>query len=62
MVEKQQRVAEPSKVVLAKYGISGVKYACDLNGYYGGRPRLPLLALNNEQQVEVGRAIAEVRN
>jgi dihydrodipicolinate synthase/N-acetylneuraminate lyase len=62
IVEKQRRVAEPSKVVLTKYGISGVKYACDLNGYYGGRPRLPLLALNNEQQVEVGRAIAEVRN
>jgi dihydrodipicolinate synthase/N-acetylneuraminate lyase len=61
-VEKQRRVVEPSKVVLAKYGISGVKYACDLNGYYGGRPRLPLLALNNEQQAEVGRAIAELRN
>jgi len=62
MVEKQQRVAEPSKVVLAKYGISGVKYACDLNGYYGGRPRLPLLALNNEQQAEVGRAVVGLRN
>jgi 4-hydroxy-2-oxoglutarate aldolase len=62
MVEKQRRVVEPSKVVLAKYGVSGIKYACDLNGFYGGRPRLPLLALNNEQQTEVGRVIAGLRN
>ena len=62
MVEKQQRLVEPSKVVLAKYGVSGIKYACDLNGFYGGRPRLPLLALNDEQQAEVGRVIAGLRN
>ena len=59
---KQQRVVEPSAVVLAKFGISGIKHACDLNGYYGGRPRLPLLALNAEQQSEVARAIADLRN
>lgn len=59
---KQQRVAEASAVVLAKYGIPGIKHACDLNGYYGGRPRLPLLALNVEQQAEVGRVMADLRN
>lgn len=59
---KQQRVIEPSAVVLAKFGISGIKHACDLNGYYGGRPRLPLLPLNAEQQSEVTRAIADLRN
>lgn len=62
MANKQQRVVEPSAVVLAKYGVSGIKHACDLNGYYGGRPRLPLLALNAEQQAEVGRAVADLRN
>ena len=59
---KQQRVAEASAVVLAKYGIPGIKHACDLNGYYGGRPRLPLLALNAEQQAEVARVMADLRN
>lgn len=59
---KQQRVVEPSAVVLAKFGVPGIKHACDLNGYYGGRPRLPLLALNAEQQAEVAHAIADIRN
>lgn len=59
---KQQRVIEPSKIVLAKYGVPGIKYACDLNGYYGGRPRLPLLPLNAEQQAEVANAMRDVRN
>lgn len=59
---KQQRVVEPSAVVLVKFGVPGIKHACDLNGYYGGRPRLPLLALNAEQQSEVARAIADLRN
>jgi dihydrodipicolinate synthase/N-acetylneuraminate lyase len=59
---KQQRVIEPSSAVLAKFGVPGIKHACDLNGYYGGRPRLPLLALNAAQQQEVAHAIADLRN
>lgn len=59
---KQQRMVEPSKVALAKYGVPGIKHACDLNGYYGGRPRLPLIALNAEQQAEVAAAMGDVRN
>ena len=26
-------------------GVAGIKFGCDLNGYFGGRPRLPLLPL-----------------
>jgi dihydrodipicolinate synthase/N-acetylneuraminate lyase len=59
---KQQRVVEPSQIVLAKYGIPGIKHACDLNGYYGGRPRLPLLPLAAGQEAEVARALADLRN
>lgn len=59
---KQQRVTEASVVVLGKFGIPGVKHACDLNGYYGGRPRIPLLPLNAEQQAEVARIMADLRN
>jgi 4-hydroxy-2-oxoglutarate aldolase len=59
---KQQRVVEASTVVLGKFGIPGVKHACDLNGYYGGRPRLPLLPLDAAQQAEVARIMADLRN
>ncbi|MBV8671791.1 MAG: dihydrodipicolinate synthase family protein [Acidobacteriaceae bacterium] len=60
--EKQQRVIEASRIVGNKLGIPGIKYACDLNGYYGGRPRIPLLPLGAEQQGEVDRAMADLRN
>lgn len=59
---KQQRLVEASKVVLMKYGVPGIKYACDLNGYYGGRPRLPLVPLNADEQAEVAKAMADLRN
>jgi 4-hydroxy-2-oxoglutarate aldolase len=60
--DKQQRVVEASRIVLAKFGVPGIKHACDLNGYYGGRPRLPLLPLNAEQQAEVARTMSDLRN
>ncbi len=59
---KQQRVVDASINVLVKYGIPGVKHACDLNGYYGGRSRLPLISLNAVQQAEVARIMADLRN
>jgi 4-hydroxy-2-oxoglutarate aldolase len=60
--EKQERVIEASKVVGSRLGIPGIKHACDLNGYYGGRPRIPLLPLNSEQQAEVTQVMADLRN
>lgn len=59
---KQQRVVEASINVLGKLGIPGIKHACDLNGYYGGRPRLPLLPLDATHQGEVARIMADLRN
>ncbi|HUY82692.1 MAG TPA: dihydrodipicolinate synthase family protein [Acidobacteriaceae bacterium] len=59
---KQQRLVEASEAVLAKFGVPGIKHACDLNGYYGGRPRLPLVSLNAGEQAEVARAMADLRN
>lgn len=60
--EKQQRLVEATKIVGAKYGVPGIKHACDINGYYGGRPRIPLLPLNADQQAEVANAIADVKH
>jgi len=49
----QNRIARAAQLVTVKYGVPGLKYAMDLNGYYGGIPRLPLTALGPEQQREI---------
>jgi dihydrodipicolinate synthase/N-acetylneuraminate lyase len=60
--EKQERIAKPNQRITGELGIAGIKYACDLNGYYGGYPRQPLLPLTMEQKVEVERLLNEIRN
>ena len=60
--EKQQRIVQTARVVTGQFGMPGIKYACDLNGYYGGVPRIPLLPLTAEQKAEVETAMADVRN
>ncbi|MHB1959568.1 MAG: dihydrodipicolinate synthase family protein [Acidobacteriaceae bacterium] len=59
--EKQERIRASSGVVGGQMGVPGLKFACDLNGYYGGRARLPLLPLTAEQQQEVTRLMADIR-
>lgn len=60
--EKQQRILAASALVAGKYGIAGIKHACDLNGYYGGRPRLPLLPLEAAAQEEIAQALVTLRH
>jgi 4-hydroxy-2-oxoglutarate aldolase len=60
--EKQERIALANNRIVGSLGIAGVKYACDFNGYYGGRPRSPLLALTVEEKTEVESLLAEIRN
>lgn len=60
--EKQKRIALPNRRIVAELGIAGLKYACDFNGYYGGRPRSPLLPLTADEKAEVERLMAEIRN
>ena len=60
--EKQQRLVGASNRVSGELGIAGLKYACDLNGYYGGKPRLPLLPLTGAEREEVAELMADLRN
>jgi 4-hydroxy-2-oxoglutarate aldolase len=60
--EKQSRLIDAARVVTGKYSIAGIKHACDLNGYYGGVPRVPLLPLTAEQKEEVAAAMGDIRN
>ncbi|MDQ6706037.1 MAG: dihydrodipicolinate synthase family protein [Acidobacteriota bacterium] len=57
----QARIAHPSVLVTDLYGVPGLKYAMDLNGYYGGPPRLPLVALPNEARAEIEEAFRDLK-
>jgi 4-hydroxy-2-oxoglutarate aldolase len=57
----QNRIARPAQLVTAKYGIPGLKYAMDLNGYYGGPPRLPLCPASPEARREIEDAFRDLR-
>jgi len=60
--EKQKRVADSSKRIVGELGISGVKYACDFNGYFGGYARKPLLPLTAQEKSEIEALLAGTRN
>lgn len=59
---KQARIARAGNRIVAGLGISGVKYGCDFNGYFGGRTRLPLLPLRGEQKREIEGLLEGIRN
>jgi 4-hydroxy-2-oxoglutarate aldolase len=60
--EKEARIAGAAKRIVGELGISGAKYACDFNGYYGGRPRAPLLPLSGDEKAEIEGLLAGIRN
>ncbi len=57
----QSRIARAARLVTAAYGIPGLKYAMDLNGYYGGPPRLPLTPVCPQAQTEIAEALSGIR-
>jgi dihydrodipicolinate synthase/N-acetylneuraminate lyase len=59
--EKQQRILSAGDLICGRLGIPGVKHACDLNAYYGGLPRLPLLPLTATERDEVEHSLRAIR-
>jgi len=57
----QARIANPAVLVTVKYGIPGLKYAMDLNGYYGGVPRLPLIPISPAARLEIEAAFDGIK-
>ena len=53
---------EAAQKMGAKFGVPGVKYAMDLNGYYGGLCRLPLLPLTADEKGELERLVRDIKN
>ncbi len=60
--EKQERVKAAAQRVVSELGVPGVKYAMDLNGYYGGPSRLPFLPLSGEQKIEIEKLMAGIKS
>jgi 4-hydroxy-2-oxoglutarate aldolase len=60
--EKQERYGPAAKRLVSELGIPAIKYAMDLNGYYGGPPRLPLLPPTAEVKAEIEQFMADIRN
>ena len=52
----QARLFPASKLIATKHGIPGLKHAMDLNGYYGGPPRLPFVPPSPAARLEIEQA------
>jgi 4-hydroxy-2-oxoglutarate aldolase len=57
----QNRIARAATLVTVKYGIAGLKHAMDLNGYYGGPPRLPLVPADPQAKAEIEEAFRDLK-
>jgi dihydrodipicolinate synthase/N-acetylneuraminate lyase len=59
---KQERIANAAERVVGALSIPGIKYAMDLNGYFGGAARLPLLPLTTDLKSGIEQLMADIRN
>ena len=58
--EKQARLVDAAGIT--EPSPAALKYACDLNGYFGGLPRLPHLPLTGEQRTAIEQLMKPLRN
>jgi 4-hydroxy-2-oxoglutarate aldolase len=60
-IDWQERISHPSLLVTDLYGVPGLKHAMDLNGYYGGPPRLPYVPVSGGARSEIENAFRGLR-
>ena len=60
--EKYDRIAKAGALIEETLGVAGLKTACDLNGYFGGAPRLPGVPLLRSQRDGVEQLMRGMRN
>ena len=56
----QQRLTRLTRVILVRYGISGLKAALDMLGYAGGHVRAPLQDASEEARREIAAVLKEI--
>ncbi|HXW89280.1 MAG TPA: dihydrodipicolinate synthase family protein [Terriglobales bacterium] len=59
---QQLRIAKAAERIVSEVGIAGLKYAMDLNGYFGGTVRLPLLPITADVKSEIERLMSDIPN
>jgi len=57
-----QGVATPAIDTIRKYGVPGLKVAVDMQGYYGGIPRLPLAPLVPAARAEIQAVLRHINS
>jgi 4-hydroxy-2-oxoglutarate aldolase len=60
-IDWQARIMHPAMLVTDMYGVAGLKHAMDLNGYYGGPPRLPFTPVSPDARHEIEDALRDLR-
>ena len=60
--EKQVRLQSVAEKMEEELGVAGIKFGCDLNGYFGGRPRLPLLPLTGGERAKIEALMQGLRH
>ena len=61
-MEKAARVKTAAAMIEAEMGTAALKVGCDRNGYFGGRPRLPLIPLRGDQEREIETLLRGMRS
>lgn len=59
--EKQLRLTRAAQRMEEALGVAGLKFGCDLNGYFGGAPRLPRLRLTGDERLELEAMLKPLR-
>jgi 4-hydroxy-2-oxoglutarate aldolase len=60
-VDWQGKIAHPGRIVTEVYGVPALKCAMELNGYYGGPPRLPFCPPTAATRREIEGAFRDLR-
>ena len=60
-IDWQGRISHPAILVTDMYGVPGLKHAMDLNGYYGGQPRLPFMPVSQDARREIEGAFRDLK-
>ena len=58
--ELQELITSATRALSTRYGIAGLKYALDVQGYYGGAPRLPGLPISSDERKQVEDLFREI--
>ncbi|MFN0167460.1 MAG: dihydrodipicolinate synthase family protein [Bryobacteraceae bacterium] len=60
-IDWQNRILAPAELVTRQFGPAGLKHAMDVNGYYGGPPRLPQSPLDAPAHEAIERAFQTLK-